>query len=275
MRLSVVLLSLGFLVWVGCRPNNSEKPQGVEFEPQEKLIVVASKLFESHTYEDYLQSLVFPGDSLVCIDASRVGPNQLDSLLMRANAVLLTGGPDIHPDQYQRPEYMEKCGTIDVARDSLELQLLLWVEAHQTPCLGICRGLQWMNVFLGGTLHPHLPDELGTHMHRAGSPTHSRDTTHSVSTISDQFGMDLSTTSVVVSHHHQGIDALAPGLTTWAVAPDGLIEGVRRTDTLKFPFYTGVQWHPERSAAGQPLVDQVGLHFLRCARMQRGKLASR
>ena len=89
MRLSVVLLSLSFMVWAGCRPSNSDKPQGGEIAPQEKLIVVASKLFESHTYEDYLQSLVFPGDSLVCIDASRVGPNQLDSLLLHAHAVLL------------------------------------------------------------------------------------------------------------------------------------------------------------------------------------------
>ena len=274
MRLLVRLLTPLCLIWIGCGLGNSDAQKGDEDNPKEELFVVASKLYDSHTYQDFLDSFLAPEDSLVWIDASRVGSSELDSLSPHAHAVLLTGGPDIHPEHYQRPQFFEKCGAIDVARDSLELRLLRWVENHQTPCLGICRGLQWMNVHGGGTLHPHLPDAFGTHMHRGGTPEHSRDTTHLVSAVDDQFAMEMSATSLVVSHHHQGIDALAPDLTVWAVAPDGLIEGVRRTDTVGFPFYVGVQWHPERSVAGQPMVDQLGLHFLRHARLNRRKQIS-
>jgi putative glutamine amidotransferase len=69
--------------------------------------------------------------------------------------------------------------------------------------------------------------------------------------------------SVVISHHHQGIDRLAEGLEAWATAPDGLIEGVVRRDTMGYPCYIGVQWHPERSKKRQPLVESVGAFFVR------------
>lgn len=127
-----------------------------------------------------------------------------------------------------------------------------------------------MNVHNGGTLHAHLPDVLGTDAHRAGAEGNSRDTLHAViaGSTADFIGIERETTSEVISHHHQGIHHLGEGVEAWAYASDGLIEGIRRADTMQFPFYVGVQWHPERSPINQPLVEPVGRHFVDAARRE-------
>ena len=104
------------------------------------------------------------------------------------------------------------------------------MNSLRLPCLGICRGLQFMNVHNGGTLHAHLPDVLGTNAHRAGTEGNSRDTLHTVIAGSNAefIGIETETTSEVISHHHQGINQLGTGLEAWVYASDGLIEGIRR-----------------------------------------------
>jgi putative glutamine amidotransferase len=149
-------------------------------------------------------------------------------------------------------------------RDALESFLLNEVDRVRLPFLGICRGMQFMNVHGGGSLHPHLPDVLGHNGHRGGETGNTSDTTHTVRALRQwsSANWQIGDSSTVVSHHHQGIDRLGDGLEAWAAAPDGLIEGVARKDTLGYPCYIGVQWHPERSAQGQPLVESVGAFFV-------------
>lgn len=225
--------------------------------------MVASRLFESRTYESYLDSLASPS-VIRWINASDLDSAGIEGALLQANGVLLTGGADIHPARYGQPEDTSRCGDIDQDRDALEQHLLQGIHRFHLPVLGICRGLQHMNVFEGGSLHPHLPEVLGTKTHRAGIEGDSRDTLHIVRALVDweALGVRFGDSSEVVSHHHQGIDRLAPELEAWAQSPDGLVEGIRHRDTSVFPCYVGVQWHPERSPKEQPLVESLGLFFV-------------
>lgn len=248
----------------GCtsKPSTTEPAD----EPPQ-LTILASKLFERPTYQTYLER-INDGPALHWIDASQLTKAQLDSVLPLAHGVVLTGGADIHPERYDQAADTVLCGEIDLERDSLENHLLEAIDHLRIPLLGVCRGLQFMNIHNGGSLHPHLPVVLGTSLHRAGHPGDSRDTTHMVmaSEAAKFLGLSASDSAWVTSHHHQGIDQLGSGLQAWAYAPDGLIEGIRRLDTVNFPCYLGIQWHPERSEEGQSLVESIGSYFLSAAR---------
>ena len=246
---------------------SSPAPHTAPSPAPDALQIVASRLFESRTYEDFLEPLASP-DVIHWHNASELTEEELSGVLESAHGVLMTGGADIHPARYGQAADTARCGAIDLDRDRVESALLHAVDSLLLPCLGICRGLQFMNVHNGGTLHAHLPDVLGTDAHRAGTEGNSRDTIHAVIARSNAgfIGIENETASEVISHHHQGISQLGTGLEAWAYASDGLIEGIRRTDTVQFPFYVGVQWHPERSPKNQRLVEPIGLHFLEALR---------
>ena len=263
-----LLLSLATGFFFGSCGVGIPKPESRE------LTIVASRLFDSRTYETYLDG-VADDVKINWVDASTLSSHQLDSILALAHGILLTGGADIHPERYGQAQDTVQCGSIDVARDALESALLDAVDGKRIPLLGVCRGLQFMNIHLGGSLHPHLPDALGTDAHRAGVEGNSRDTLHPVYAIGplDFLGLVAADTlsSMVISHHHQGIAEMATALEAWAIAPDGLIEGVRHRDTINYPCYIGVQWHPERSPSDQPLVEPVGRFFLDAALAQASR----
>lgn len=246
---------------------SSPAPHTSPSSTPDTLHIVASRLFESRTYEDFLDPLAAPA-VIAWHDASSMSRPERQIALAKAHGVLMTGGADIHPGRYGCAKDTLRCGTIDLERDRIESDLLQSVDSLHLPCLGICRGLQFMNVHNGGTLHAHLPDVLGTDAHRAGSEGASRDTLHPVYALAEApfAGIQFGDSSMVVSHHHQGIDRLGTGLQTWARAPDGLIEGIRRSDAINYPCYIGVQWHPERSPNKQSLVEPVGSFFIESAR---------
>ena len=245
-----------------CQPGrNSPTVEAVRI--QDTLIVLCSRLYESRTYEQFIGQ--WASDSLVLqfVDAGELDENGWPKALKASNGVLLTGGADLDPKLYGQAGDTILCGDIQPIRDSIEIRLLNWVNETGVPCLGVCRGLQHMNVYAGGTLDPHLP-RLHGNMHRAGLQGSSRDTAHSVRVVTIPQGVDVEVgnESVTISHHHQGIDVLGQSLKAWAIAPDGLVEGIVHSDTAHFPFYVGVQWHPERSNQGQYLVEPVGAGFV-------------
>ena len=246
---------------------SSPAPHSATKTAPDTLHIVASRLFESRTYEDFLEPLASP-DVIHWHDASELTEEELSGVLESAHGLLMTGGADIHPARYGQAADTAKCGSIDFERDRIESTLLHAVDSLRLPCLGICRGLQFMNVHNGGTLHAHLPDVLGTDAHRSGTEGNSRDTLHTVIAGSNAefIGIETGTTSEVISHHHQGINQLGTGLEAWVYASDSLIEGIRRKDHVEFPFYVGVQWHPERSPKNQRLVEPIGLHFMEALR---------
>jgi gamma-glutamyl-gamma-aminobutyrate hydrolase PuuD len=169
----------------------------------------------------------------------------VEAAVGRLDGLVISGGPDVEPSRYgQVPG--PRTTVVRPARDEAELALFRAALETATPVLGICRGMQLMNVALGGTLIQHLPDVVG---HEGHSPTPGTMGRHSVRVgrSSCLAGIVGTGRSVVPTHHHQGIDKLGAGLvaTAWA-DDDGTVEAFE-LDQSGHPFALGVQWHPEAS----------------------------
>lgn len=167
-------------------------------------------------------------------------PVVIEAVLPRLDGLILAGGPDIEPSRYGA-DPLESTGAPRVDRDAAELGLVTAALAAGRPVLGICRGLQMLNVARGGTLHQHLPDILDSSEHAPAPAVYGH---HPIkvspgSLLAESLGR---TEAEVPSYHHQGIDKLGTGLTVSAVAPDGTIEAI---EDQSMPFCLAVQWHPE------------------------------
>lgn len=172
------------------------------------------------------------------------------ALWERLDGVLLTGGGDIAPARFNEPEHPT---LIDVSplRDALELDIVERALEGGVPLLAICRGLQVLNVALGGTLYQDLPtDKPGAVAHSQHEPRD--EPTHAVKVMAE--GTRLASIVGVPdlevnSFHHQAIKRLAEGLRDVAWAPDGVIEAVEMEGER---FVLGVQWHPEDLVSHDP-----------------------
>lgn len=170
-------------------------------------------------------------------DASRIA-----QLCHLCDGILLTGGQDIQPELYGA-EPLPCCGECSPERDTMELQLLELAFQQDLPVLGICRGLQLLNVCFGGTLYQDLPEQVSSSISHHQTPPYDQPV-HTVSVLPETPLAALleQETLAVNSYHHQGILKLAEALQPMAVAPDGLIESVWLPEKA---FVWGVQWHPE------------------------------
>lgn len=153
---------------------------------------------------------------------------------------LLVGGPDIEPWRFGQ-ELMEVCGPQNAQRDTMELKLLQAAIAADKPVLGVCRGIQVLNVALGGTLYQDIPSQYSEEMPHRMEPPYNR-AVHSLRVVEGTPLAELSPLDGVNSRHHQAILDLAPGLEVMAYSGDGLIEAVRMPEKK---FIWAVQWHPE------------------------------
>jgi len=168
-------------------------------------------------------------------------------LVARLDGLVLTGGADIAPARYGGPAVPH--GYTRADRDESEFELFRLARAARLPVLAVCRGLQLVNVALGGTLVGHLPDVVGHEGHSGGPGSF---TPVAVTTAAGSRVAAVAGTKVTAHcHHHQAIDRLAPGLTATAHAADGTIEAV---ETTSGPFLIGVQWHPEADSADDRLM---------------------
>lgn len=155
---------------------------------------------------------------------------------------LLTGGQDVGPERY-RAQPLPECGETCHARDAMELRLIRAALRRDKPLLGICRGIQILNVYFGGTLFQDLPSQHPHGIDHHMTPPYDR----AVHTVSLVPGTPLQTALKkdelgVNSYHHQAIRRLAPRLEVMAIAEDGIIESVYLPD---YRFVWGMQWHPE------------------------------
>ncbi len=172
----------------------------------------------------------------------------IETLLARLDGIILTGSrSNVHPEFYGGPPHPE--GTPeDVNRDAVTLRLIRAAIIAGVPVLAICRGLQELNVALGGTLHQRLQDLPGRIDH--STPLHANPRiriakAHSMHVTPGSWlhGVGKLDSIAVNSLHNQGIDRLASGLVAEATAPDGTIEAVRLPNSRALT--VGVQWHPE------------------------------
>ena len=137
--------------FIGCR-QGGDISTVEEIQNQDTLIVLCSRLYESRTYEQYLGR--WASDSLVLqlVDAGELDEGGWLKALETSNGALLTGGADLDPGLYGQAGDTILCGDIQPIRDSIENRLLNWVNETGVPCLGVCRGLQHMNVYMRAAL---------------------------------------------------------------------------------------------------------------------------
>jgi putative glutamine amidotransferase len=216
-----------------------------------------SKPIGLHRYqaagEKYVRAIVEGADAIPVMIPSMSPPLPLRELLERLDGLFLTGSySNIEPHHYEGPESYE--GNIhDPVRDATSLPLVKTAVEMGLPVLAVCRGMQEVNVALGGTLHPKVQDVPGFMDHREITsdpldvqygPAHEVKLQGLLAKIA---GADH---AMVNSLHGQGMDRLAPGLLVEATAPDGLVEGVRLDS--EHSFLLAVQWHPEWKVRENP-----------------------
>ncbi|MET9326408.1 gamma-glutamyl-gamma-aminobutyrate hydrolase family protein [Tsukamurella sp. NPDC003166] len=175
-------------------------------------------------------------------------------LLDRVDGLLLAGGADLAPSSYGAAEH-PRTGPTDPLRDRVEIALVLAAIERGTPLLGVCRGMEVLNVALGGDLVPHLPDALG------GDRTHLRTDgvfeSHPVRIVAGTLtaGLVGAERAVVHSHHHQAVGRLGRGLTVTADASGGRV--VEAVELDGAPLVAGVQWHPEEDPSSTVIAEFV------------------
>jgi len=195
--------------------------------------------------EGYVHCLERAGAVAMLLPATP-GPAPLH-VLDHVNGLLLAGGGDVDPARYGAAPHPQNYG-VDPARDEVELTLVRAAMDAGVPVLAVCRGLQVLNVAMGGTLHQHLPELEGMDLH--GHPLRDMSVLHEVKVAAGTQLAQACGSEVLrcASHHHQGIDRLADGLTAVAWSGDGLVEAVERSDP-EHAWLVAVQWHPEMTPA--------------------------
>jgi putative glutamine amidotransferase len=209
------------------------------------IIGIGSDVFETggerdraFVYMTYVEALKAAGAIPVLIPPQ---PENAADLVSTLDGLVLAGGEDCDPALYGEERH-HTVEPMDPRRQSNELALAKAARDHGIPTLGICLGLQMMNVAAGGSLVQDIDSAIETDIQHASDPMSRvrHDVTlepgTNLSSILGQRTMDVN------SSHHQAIRNVGPGFRVTAYAPDGVVEGL---EDPKHPFYLGVQWHPE------------------------------
>jgi putative glutamine amidotransferase len=217
----------------------------VRRDPWDEVVAMVQRTYPAAVQRAGALALVLPPDEAV-VDSP-------DLLLDRIDGLLLAGGADVDPGSYGADRHPET-GVTWPERDRFEIALARRAIEREIPVLGACRGMQILNIALGGTLHQDLPGVIGTDVHR-----------HTPGVFGDH-GVRLEPGSLaaravgdehtlVKSHHHQGLADLGEGLaaTGWST-DDQLVEAVELRGE---PYTLGVLWHPEQDEASRVIASLV------------------
>ena len=201
-----------------------------------------------NTPREYVMGVVRAGGVPVLLPP--IGAEPAELWLERIDGLVLIGGGDIHPEYYKESPH-PTLYNIDPIRDASEIALILGMMKRKMPCLAICRGMQLINVVLGGSLHQHLPDcgiTVIEHRNDTSGPSDHDITLNPHSRLAAIMGsavLPQSQSPNIVSWHHQAVKALGKNAKQVATSSDGIIEAIEFDN---HPDLIAVQWHPELSA---------------------------
>lgn len=223
--------------------------------------IALSKGKGSESYESYSKWIKAINPSIETIDLYFLSKEEAIKVLEQCNGLLLTGGPDVEPSKYGKPADTARC-EIDLKRDSLEFELIRLAEKMNLPTLGICRGMQILNVAFGGNLIVDIPEDWGTKVrHRCEHPEScfhdiSVDPNTLLNEITGVFKEQVNT------NHHQAVNVPAPAFVITARSNDGIAEALEWKEPNDKPFLIAVQWHPERLPLQSKMSFPIGSRFI-------------
>lgn len=211
---------------------------------------MGQSLFRKYMKSKYVQSLVRAGAQVRWIELT--DPEKAVSELLKCDGLLLPGGADVNPNLYGQ-EPTEKCGKPNTLRDTAEWKMLEAFLPTQKPVLCICRGVQLLNVFRGGTLHQDISlVQVSKHSDFLSKNRGIHQIKLSANTRLAQILKEEPLT--VNSLHHQAVDWVGAELRVCAVSDDGFIEAL---ELENHPFCMGVQWHPEHMSRKNPVQQRL------------------
>ncbi|WP_201575000.1 gamma-glutamyl-gamma-aminobutyrate hydrolase family protein [Psychrobacter sp. H8-1] len=215
-------------------------------------------------YQKYIDAVHFYGGNPILLPNTAAEGENFDALIAVVDGILLTGSySNVAPARYNASHVEEK---EDLGRDELSFKLLAHAKNHDIPLLAICRGLQEMNVYFAGTLHPDWREVEGfyePHLEDSSAPLEVQyQPVHDVIIQSDGRLQTFGDKWHVNSLHKQAINKVGEGLFVEALAPDGLVEAI---SLLEHPFMIGVQWHPELNYAQDNLSKFLFTEFIHYA----------
>ncbi|MCG3150743.1 MAG: putative glutamine amidotransferase [bacterium] len=198
----------------------------------------------SYVFRDYIEAVRIGGGYPFIVPLLD-DPDFIPDIMGYFHGLLLLGGEDVEPSLYGGDPEDPLLGRVDAARDAAECRALTLALERDLPVLGICRGLQVMNVALGGSLIMDIPQSVPNALQHRKVAGATAAAMHDITFTPDStMGAWYSRPTIKVnSSHHQAIDQLAPGLRVAATAADGVIEAVEAPD---YDWVMAVQWHPER-----------------------------
>lgn len=228
------------------------------------LKIAFSRCSGSVKYEAYTHWIHHINPTAECIDLYAVPRDTAMILLRECDGLILTGGPDVHPGYFGQAEDTLRC-VIDEKRDTLEFELIEIARALNMPMLGICRGMQVLNVAFGGSLIIDIPDDVGLDVaHRCEDTACMHEIT--INTASAFYRFLGTKTGIVNSFHHQATDRTAIDFRISARTSDGLAEALEWKEPTDKPFLLAVQWHPERLDFNDPFAGKLAMAFLHAAK---------
>lgn len=236
------------------------------------ITIAISKASGDPVYKNYINWLKASDSTIKIIDLFQQNTQEAKKLVDISDGLLLSGGPDPHPGRYGKTEDTSRCD-IDLNRDTLEFAIYKYAKSKGLPVLGICRGMQVINVAEGGSLIVDIPSDVENSidkLHQNGLP---EDAIHQVKLMKNtELSRIVNLDSGKINcNHHQGIDKIASSLTASSTSEDGLIESFEKIDNDNW--ILAVQWHPERLEI-QGLSKPIKEEFLKKIKQNREKLAN-
>ena len=203
-------------------------------QKQQQKTIILSKA--SSNYVEWMGD-----ENIILLDAYTI--KNTDSILELADGIILTGGEDINPLQYNDTINLSVCEDINYQRDTLERKLFDFAFKNKIPLIGVCRGMQMMNVASGGTLYGDIPSQIDTTViHRNNGEVNHKIALIDTCSLIFPLGID---TIIVNSWHHQALNIMPNYLRVVARSFDGLPEAIVMDKSIH-PFMIAVQFHPER-----------------------------